>query len=155
MTSYVFVLICFVLSFILQAVLNRIMKKYSVVAYFIGLCALCYFIRTAYIPLAWSSVVLYVLLSCLTVLLYIAISLGTELPSSIILASFQKKHTQSETALISLFSDRGLIGNRIDDLIESGVVTHSGNKLKLTKRGKIVWFVMNVYRVLFHRQQTE
>lgn len=155
MTAFILVLICYFISLVFHMILHRVMKKYSVIAYLFGLLALLYLIRIGHVSLPVPSSVLYVLFSCLTVLFYIALTLGTELPSSIILASFKRNPEQNETTLTSLFSDRGLILNRVDDLRTSGLVTQTGKTMRLTQGGRCVWEVMKLYRVLFHRYQTE
>jgi cyanate permease len=111
--------------------------------------------KAGFINLPWSSGFLYTLLSCIVIVIYITISLGTEIPTSIILASFQRKNPQTFGDLTALFTDKGLIFARTDDLIQSKLVQRSGSRLTLTARGKIVWQVLEVYRRVFHRTLTE
>ena len=127
----------------------------SVFAYLVGALLLYWFGRTGFIAFPWSSFVLYVLLSATAILFYIATSLGTEIPSSIILESFKRKKQQTFKDLTALFTDKGLIVDRVDDLIQSTLVMRHGDMLQLTGRGKIVWRVMEIYRWIFHRTITE
>lgn len=86
---------------------------------------------------------------------YLALSQGTELPSSIILASFKRKKHQTLSELTNLFTDSGLINNRVDDLVAWKLVKRQGRELVLTNTGTLVWWVMEAYRWLFHRPGAE
>lgn len=123
--------------------------------YLIGAVLLYEFGKAGYVSFPWSSGFLYVLLACVAILFYIAISLGTELPTSIILKSFQTKKQQNLTDLTALFTDSGLIYDRLDDLIQSALVADRGGRFILTGRGNVVWRVMELYKRLFHRTLTE
>jgi hypothetical protein len=125
------------------------------IAYVGGALLLLIFGMMGFVRLPWSSGLLFILLSCTAILFYIAISLGTELPTSIILESFTKKKEQSLADLTTLFTDRGLILNRVDDLVQSGLVSIEGGKLTVTGRGKIIRNIMEVYKLVFNRSLTE
>lgn len=153
MTSYLLVLFCFLISFILHVLLRKHIPV--LIAYMAGACLLFVFVRMGLIQLPWSSGLLFMLLSCTAMLFYIAISLGTELPTSIILESFKKKKEQSLSQLTALFSDKGLILNRVDDLVQSGLVDRTGQRLTMTTRGNTVWNIMRLYQLAFNRKRTE
>jgi hypothetical protein len=158
MASFFIVLICFLVSFALHILVHRYYRvriANVVAAYAIGAVLLYGFGRMGYINLPWSSGFLYVLLSSVIIVFYITISLGTEIPTSIILASFKREKRQTFSDLTALFTDNGLIFSRIDDLIQSKLVERSGSRLRLTPRGKLVWHVLEVYRRVFHRTLTE
>lgn len=155
MESFFTVLLCFLFSFVLHIAAHRIIRLRSIAAYLAGLVLLYVFGRLGYIALPWSSGALYILLSATAVLFYFAISLGTETPSSIILSSFKRNKRQTFENLTALFTDKGLILNRIDDLMQSKLVTRHERTFFLTGRGKIIWRVMEAYRRVFHRLVTE
>ena len=102
-------------------------------------------------------VLLFVLLLffLIAICFYLALSQGTELPSSVILASFQTKKQQTGTDLIRLFTDKGLIGNRLSDLLAWKLVKRQDSQLMLTGTGKLLWRIMEAYRRVFARPVTE
>jgi len=155
MASYSIVIFCFLFSFVLHVAAHGIIRLKSIAAYLAGALLLYGFGRMGLIALPWSSGFLYVLLSATAILFYLGISLGTETPSSIILSSFKKNKRQTFKDLTALFTDKGLIVNRIDDLIQSKLVTRHEHGFFLTGRGKIIWRVMEAYRRVFHRLVTE
>ena len=158
MVSFFIVLFCFFVSFALHILVHRYYRVRItpvVAVYAFGAVLLYVFERMGRISFPLSSGFLYVLLSCLTIVMYITISLGTEIPTSIILASFQRKKQQTFSDLTALFTDNGLIFSRIDDLIQSKLVQRSGSRLKCTGRGRVVWRILGVYRWVFHRTLTE
>lgn len=158
MTTYSVVLLCFLTAFTLHILLYRRVRVTIVgviFVYALGTLLLCVFGKIGLIALPWSSVFLYILLSAAAVLFYFATSLGTEIPTSIILKSFKRKKMQTIEELIALFTDKGLIFDRIDDLIQSKMVKRQEQKLKLTWRGNIIWRVLETYRWIFHRTVTE
>lgn len=125
------------------------------IAYVGGALLLIIFGMMGFVRLPLSSGLLYIELSCVAIVFYLAVSLGTETPTSIILASFRRKKRQTFSDLTDLFTDSGLIYKRVDDLIQSKLVERSGNTLKLTGGGKIVWNIMEFYRLVFNRKLTE
>ena len=155
MVSFFIVLLCFLLSFACHSILHRILRLRSACAYLIGAVLLFEFGKAGFSNLPWSSALLYALLSFTAILFYVALSLGTELPTSIILRSFQRKKQQTRDDLTGLFTDKRLIFERINDLVQSKLVTRTGSTLKLTGRGKVVWGVMELYKRVFHRTLTE
>ncbi len=96
-----------------------------------------------------------VLFSLILFCFYMALSQGTELPSSVILSSFTRKKQQKMSDLTNLFTDQGLIYNRLDDLVKWKLVERRDRKLMLTVRGRLVWRIMEAYRWVFARSITE
>ena len=146
------------MSFALHILVHRYYRVHMakvVSAYAPGALLLYGFGTAGHINLPWSSALLYILLSGAAVICYIAVSLGTEIPTSMILASFKRKKQQTSGDLTALFTDNGLIFARIDDLVQSNVIRHSGDRLILTGRGNLVWKVLGIYRRVFHRTITE
>lgn len=158
MESFFIIILCFILALTTHILVHRYIRatfKNVILSYALGGLFLYGFYQNGLITLPLSGTLLYILLSALAILFYVSISLGTELPSSIILRSFKRKKKQKLSDLTVLFTDRGLIVKRIDDLIQSTLITRSGGSLKLTGRGKIVWNVIEAYRRVFHRRHTE
>ena len=155
MESFFIVLLCFSFSLILHIVAHRIIRLRSIGVYLAGAVLLYGFGRMGSIALPWSSGFLYILLSATVILFYLAISLGTEIPSSIILQSFQRKKHQTLNELAALFTNKGLIRERLDDLIQSAMVSRREGVLTLTLRGRVLWRIMEIYRWVFHRPRTE
>lgn len=94
------------------------------------------------------------LFSLVIIYFYVALSLGTQLPSSMILASFRRKKRQTFTDLVRLFTDTGLIDNRLDDLIGANLVAKKRGTFVLTGRGRVLWRAIWLYRWVFHRTNT-
>ena len=158
MTSFFITLFCFLISFTLHILVHKYYRVHIarvVAAYAIGALLLYGFGGMGYISLPWSSGFLYVLLACTAILFYIAVSLGTEIPTSIILASFQRKKRQSFDDVVRLFTDHGLIFIRVDDLVQSKLIEHRGGQLKITGKGKVIWYAMKLYTWVFYRALTE
>ncbi len=158
MTSFFITLFCFLVSFTAHIFLHRhhsVTVGKVVAVYVCGALLLYWFGRMGYISLPWSSGFLFVLLSCTATLFYIAISLGTEIPTSVILASFKRKKRQSFGDVARLFTDHGLIFTRVDELVKSKLIEHRGGKLTITGKGKVIWCVMKLYTWVFYRALTE
>lgn len=155
MASFFIVILCFLFSFVLHAAAHRIIRLKSVFMYVAGALLLYWFGMIGYISFPRSAGFLYILLSATAILFYLETSLGTETPSSIILESFKRKRQQTFKDLTALFTDKGLIGKRINGLVQSKLVSTYGGTLKLTGRGRAVWRVMETYRQIFHRLVTE
>lgn len=155
MASFFIVIFCFSFSFILHIAAHRIIRLRSIAAYLAGAVLLYVFSRRGLLALPCSSGFLYLLVSVTAILFYVGISLGTETPSSIILSSFKRNKRQTFKDLTALFTDKGLIVNRIDDLTQSKLITRHERAFILTGRGKIMWRVMETYRRIFHRLVTE
>lgn len=161
MHSYLTVLFCFILSFILHAIVHRTLvrrgqvARISVLSYAIGGVVVALLFHQYALSYPLSSLMLFILLSLVIIYFYFALSLGGETPASMILASYAKKKRQTKIQLVSLFTDHGLLWKRLDDLEQSGCICHKQGKYMPTAKGKVIIFAISVYQFVFHRSLTE
>lgn len=101
-----------------------------------------------------TSLFAFALMMLLAVFFYFVLSLGTELPSSIILASFKRKKRQTFRELLALFTESGLMYQRVDDLVQSKLIEDHSGRFMLTARGTLVWRIIELYYRVFNRRDT-
>jgi membrane-bound ClpP family serine protease len=120
--------------------------------YGIGLAgfAVLWLTKTLEYPL--TSITLFVLLSAGMIWISFGNYLGGETPASMILSSYKKKRSQTARELESLFTTRGLIWKRVDDLEKAGLVTQKNNHLRVTPKGQSVASCIRLYQAVFNRK---
>jgi len=98
------------------------------------------------------SIVLYILLTFNTVLWYIFLLHGAIIPSSVILASFVPKHTQTYRQIRGLFKEKDLLDDRLEDLIGAKLIVRRNAGYDITSKGKWIVLVITVYCRIFHQE---
>lgn len=148
----IFVFLC---AFIVHVILHRVQKKLkhptlTVVIVYPGFLLLL-FVLLWYLPnftnnsiklsndrLTMVPILMYILLSCLSVILYAPFLLTGQVPAGTILAAFGQKNKLSKTEILALFSEDELIKPRFKSLIKTGMVALKNDKYFLTPQGRIV-----------------
>lgn len=149
--SFISYLISVVIHVLLHRYLVRVGKKTfaSVGVFFIGL-VLHAVVAFRFLPLPWTSTVLYGLLSWLHIIVFTESYYGDMGPSRKILAMLRKKHAMTYHEIVTLFSDQVLIENRIHNLERDGLIRGKNGHLCATKRGRNLHRLLQWYRALFH-----
>lgn len=153
MTSLLISLLSYVIfvgiHVILHRYLVRIDKKTfaSVLVFFIGLLIHAG-ISFLFLPLPWTSITLYGLLSWLHIVIFTESYYGDMGPSRQILAALKEKKAMTYQEIVNLFSDHVLIEKRIHNLQHDGLVTGDKSRLQATGRGLKLHRLLESYRAL-------
>jgi hypothetical protein len=155
--SFVIPIGIFFAVFVCHIIIHRMLYSRGVVTfasmavYLTGLILLYGVWKSGNLTLPLASVVLYIL--CVTSFAphYMAVTLEGETPAYAIMKAFIRKKTQTLRALVSLFTEKGLLWDRIDALTASGLVKKSGSRFIITDSGATISALFSVYRQLFHR----
>lgn len=98
--------------------------------------------------LPYTSIALYISLSCAYLSITGSPTLGDESPTTKILIRLFRHGPQAEKQIFSLFTYEEVIGKRIHDLIQSKWIRKRGNRFIVTKRGKQIASFFLAYRRL-------
>lgn len=123
----------------------------SVLCYAVGLLIMGILVNSGVFFYPLTSLLLYILLSFIAILFYLTPYLGGETPASMILAALRTRERQTYRELRNLFTRKGLIGKRIDDLLIADYVVRRKGTLKITAKGRHLLGVIRIYQKVFHR----
>jgi len=147
----------FSVSCILHVITHRALVTHgirtikSALVYGGGLLVLLSLCFTGGVSLPITSILLYALSSFLVSWFSLAPYLGGETPTSMILDSYATKTSQTEKDLQKLFTERGLVGKRLNDLVTSGMVVQKNTKFSVSSKGKIAVKAIMFYQKVFNR----
>lgn len=157
-------LLAFLIFFIavtVHAIVHRLLLRIkivtlrSIIVYLLGLFVLSYIVFSYQLPIPFTGIVIYLLLSSIIMFFYFAICLGGDTPSAKIIASFHHKTTQTFEDILGLFTDDILIWKRIADLEVTHFIYKHNNTYTVTKRGAVLVLIAHWYRSIFNRTLPE
>jgi hypothetical protein len=102
-----------------------------------------------HVPL--TAFVLYFLLVCVTSIFYLGVVLGGETPSSMMIAAFTKEPRLTPEKLARLFTEKGLLWKRIDDLVNTGMIYKQKGKYRIKPQAMYIARCIVWYQQLFAR----
>jgi hypothetical protein len=157
MMSFIYVIGVFAVFLLFHGALHRFFihwekKRIALnLIYLLGFIVLWILWRRGLVSLPFSSSCIYLLMSLFVSYFYMTFFLAGETPSSIILDSFLRKKQQARSELLHLFSEQGLVLNRLDDLISTHLIIQKKDVYRVTSKGRILAVCIFLYEYLFHR----
>ena len=153
-----FTLLCVLLT--IHVVLHRIFFAYGkqtpklVLVYAAGIIPLLWLIATT--PrqqgLVVSSAIFYLFISTLICYWYVSLFVNHETPASMILSSFVKRKHQTIAQIRRLFTKKGLIDDRLGDLVKTRLIRVKGRIVSVTRWGRYMSGIERLYRYILHGQ---
>jgi len=104
-------------------------------------------------PTPLSGGILYIFLTGIYLVYFGSVYIGEESPSADIFAMVKKEKELTKAEIRNKFSDRIVIGKRLENLIDSGLVSKRGENYKLSGRGNIIAFLFDAFRQILGWRQ--
>lgn len=100
------------------------------------------------IPIPLSAILFYILLTAILVIFYTHPAMNYVSPSTVILRILEKKK-MTHKELMSHFSDKMLISDRLKNLQESGLINLRSDRLRASPHGAQIALFREYYRKIF------
>lgn len=149
MISIFITFVIFLIAFITQLLLVRIFRRLNIhtfvsfAIHIIGFTIVVFLVLPLN-ELPYTAILAYILLTVLLVTFSFVPLLGGRSPTSVIITALQKRKA-TISQLLMAFDEKEMILNRVEDLINVGIVKKRGGRYIISRLGLFIsWFISTV-----------